>query len=79
MALAIKWHTAEHRWWRSPGQRKHPDLLKEIKYSSNTVPVYISPEPDNVLYFAGKLEVYQDWTFPNLPQGLQEQLPQCRP
>eukprot|EP00975_Prorocentrum_lima_P004616 1005573-Prorocentrum_lima.AAC.1 len=38
VALAIKWHTSDHRWWRSPGKDKLPGVMNDIKNSPNIYP-----------------------------------------
>eukprot|EP00975_Prorocentrum_lima_P027940 5874626-Prorocentrum_lima.AAC.1 len=38
VALAIKWHTSDHRWWRSPGKDKLPGIMNDIKNSPNIYP-----------------------------------------
>eukprot|EP00975_Prorocentrum_lima_P002653 584955-Prorocentrum_lima.AAC.1 len=48
--------------------------MSDIRNIKNTLPVFIAPDPDNVLYFAEVFEVDQNWIFPDLPTNLQEQL-----
>eukprot|EP00975_Prorocentrum_lima_P051596 10805336-Prorocentrum_lima.AAC.1 len=60
MASTIKWHTAENRWWRSPGYKKRADLREQVNLSSSIVPIYLAPEAPNVVYFANELGVDQN-------------------
>eukprot|EP00975_Prorocentrum_lima_P014530 3080918-Prorocentrum_lima.AAC.1 len=59
MALTIKWHTADNRWWRSPGYKKRADLREQVNFSSSIVPRFIAPDAPNVVYIANELGVDQ--------------------
>eukprot|EP00975_Prorocentrum_lima_P070160 12930448-Prorocentrum_lima.AAC.1 len=50
-----------------------------MKKSQTIYPVFIAPDPDNVVYFAEVFGVDQDWTFADLPADLQDQLIRSMP
>eukprot|EP00975_Prorocentrum_lima_P008899 1897635-Prorocentrum_lima.AAC.1 len=38
LALAIKWHTSENRWYRSPGKDKVPQIRSQARTSNELLP-----------------------------------------
>eukprot|EP00975_Prorocentrum_lima_P020367 4287118-Prorocentrum_lima.AAC.1 len=73
MALAIKWHTSEERWWRSPGKDKFLTSGSAPGKARTSFPP-IAPDLENVLRYMDEFEVDQDWNFGHVPMTLQTML-----